>query len=86
MAGNPYRRSRMILTLIGVSQVAVIICVLIFLYNINVGDATDHMVLNEQMLLVNSSLIGFLGSLLYFSRKTYTYMISNKFSEILDKI
>lgn len=73
--------SRKIITIIIIFQIFLLLLtfVLLFIYN-----ATQLNLLNiGYSVIFNSSLFGFAGCLIYFSRKSYVYLITNKFFKIV---
>lgn len=78
-----YRSYRRSLIIIGITHILLVVLTLWVLYELNLkGDGADFD-LSSKMIIINASLLGFLGSLLYFSRKIYSYLISDKFHRVL---
>jgi hypothetical protein len=78
-------RRHVMLWLIGIctlhSLLVVVLCVAIF--RINLPESGDFsLVASSRALWLNSSLIGLIGSLLFFSRKAYVYLITDKLYRI----
>jgi hypothetical protein len=64
----------------------IVICLCLALYALNVRSPDElSFVGSSRTLWVNSSLIGFIGSLLYFSRKAYVYLITDKLYRIAEE-
>jgi hypothetical protein len=79
-----YRRSRRWLLSIGVLHGGLVIAVIVLLYRLNLSAGVPDLPSTTRMIIVNSALVGFVGSLLYFSRKVYVYLITNKFGRVLE--
>jgi hypothetical protein len=64
---------------IGLYHALLTLVVMLALYLTNVSDAaTLSFSDGDRHLWINAAMLGFLGSLLYFSRKTYVYLITDK--------
>jgi hypothetical protein len=75
------------LVTIGFYHAVMTLVVMRELYMINLTDAgTFSFGDGERNLWANSGLLGLLGSLLFFSRKTYVYLITNKLIRIEDEV
>lgn len=74
-------RSRKVLTVIFICQIILTLIVFASLFSYNVF---YYNLFNEELhVIVNSALFSFAGSLIYFSRKSYVYLISNKFYKLV---
>lgn len=78
-----YRSYRRSLIIIGVTHILFVILTIWALYELNLRGEKADLDLSSKMIIINASLLGFLGSLLYFSRKVYSYLISDKFHRVL---
>lgn len=78
-----YRRGRRVLIVLGAMHMVLAgsSCGLFFWMNLNPGETFDQESMGYVML--NSAVIGLVGSLLYFSRKSYVYLITDKFGRII---
>jgi hypothetical protein len=57
---------------------------LYLLYRLNLrGGGVQAKVIVKETVIINAALLGFLGSLLYFSRKVYVYLITDKFHRVM---
>lgn len=76
-----YQSFRRVLILIGVVHLLLVIVALWLLYGVkaNVIDLPT----SNKVLVINVSLLSFVGSLLYFSRKVYSYLITDKFGRVM---
>lgn len=74
--------TRKYITTIFIFQTVFFIMSLIALYMVNISK--NILFPGELTVIINSSLFGFLGSIIFFSRKSYVYLITNKFFKILD--
>lgn len=72
------------LVLIGLGQLIVAVATLWLLYKLNSAKGLTGELVSSWTVLVNSALLGFLGSLFYFGRKVYVYLIADKFGRILE--
>lgn len=85
-AEKVFQKSRKVITGIFIYQTIFLVATLILLFLIN---ATNFVPLNLQadiLVIINAALFGWAGCLVYFSRKSYVYLITNKFYKIyLDK-
>ena len=76
-----YRSYRVGLILIGIAHPIILIITLWALYELNLfPDKSEQPSVNE--IIINASLLGFVGSLLYFSRKVYLYLITQKLHRV----
>lgn len=78
-----YRSSRKVLVLIGIIHVVLILVTLSLLYELNLKDNGEVLLASNKVVMINASLLGFLGSLFFFSRKVYIYLITDKFSRLV---
>jgi uncharacterized membrane protein YwzB len=78
-----HQRFRRILIVIGCFHIVVIVLTFWALFELNLRAHEQEATLVNRVVMLNSSLLGFLGSLLYFSRKVYTYLISDKFNRVI---
>jgi hypothetical protein len=77
------RWSTLFLVAIGTWHAALTVGALALLYRFNVDEGGFPLLGdNPKALWVNAALIGFVGSLLYFGRKAYVYLIEEKFRRI----
>ena len=76
-----YRSYRVGLIFIGSIQPIVLVITLWALYELNLA-ANQTGLPSINKIIINSSLLGFVGSLLYFSRKVYLYLITDKFHRL----
>lgn len=60
-----------------------VIIILWLLYQFNLKGNEGILPTSNKMIMINASLLGFLGSLLYFSRKVYSYLITDKFHRLM---
>jgi hypothetical protein len=74
-----WRRS---LVLIGLGQLIAAVATLWLLCRLNSANGLMEEPVSNWTPLVNSALLGFLGSLFYFGRKVYVYLITDKFGRI----
>jgi hypothetical protein len=71
------------LVLIGFFHVALALCSTYALWIINADETgLPRLSDSERLLWMNAALIGFIGSLLYFGRKAYVYLITEKFRRL----
>lgn len=77
------QRSRRCLVLIGLGHTILVIVTLWALYGLNLKNDAGDLTSSNRAIMVNASLLGFLGSLLYFGRKVYIYLITDKFRRVL---
>lgn len=76
----PNYRSSVWLTLISLAQTAFMLISIYTLYRINADESgLPSFGESQEALWANAALLGFVGSLLYFGRKAYVYLITNKF-------
>lgn len=80
-----YRSSRKSLVLIGMAHVVLVLGTLWLIVELNLRLGQGLSLSNNKMIMVNASLLGFLGSLLYFSRKVYVYLITDKFRRLMQE-
>lgn len=71
------------LTIIFIAQTLMLLITILLLFLLNIG--IIKLVPKPFFPIVNSAFFGFIGSLIYFSRKSYVYLITNKFKKIIDE-
>lgn len=75
------KSSRKIITLILIFQTFLLLLTFAFLF---INNVTQLNLLNiGHPIILNAALFGFAGCLIYFSRKSYVYLIANKFLKII---
>jgi hypothetical protein len=67
---------------IGIFHTIATVLVLVVLYTMNAGRIGSIALFDLERLLSNAALLSALGGLLYFSRKTYTYLITDKLGRV----
>lgn len=77
-----YRSARKVLVLIGLSHIGFVIVTLWVLFQLNMREQ-GNFTPPAKSVMIMAALLGFLGSLLYFSRKIYVYLITDKFFEMM---
>jgi hypothetical protein len=79
----PTFRSSIWLVLIGVAHTGLMLTSIYCIYRINISEAgLPSFGDTHQTLWVNTALFGFIGSLLFFGRKAYVYLITDKFFRV----
>jgi hypothetical protein len=79
----PTFRSSIWLVLIGVAHTGLVLTSIYCIYRINISEAgLPSFGDTQQTLWVNTALFGFIGSLLFFGRKAYVYLITDKFCRV----
>ena len=79
-SSNPLETIKRNLILIFIYQTLLLLSVFILFYILNFTDLLPTV----SHKLINSVLFGFAGSLIYFSRKTYVYLITSKLYKIIE--
>jgi hypothetical protein len=78
-----YQRTRLALVSIGGFHILMGLAAGAVLYWFNVVESGREGEPSTLEVIINSSLIGFVGSLLYFSRKVYAYLITDRFGRLI---
>lgn len=78
LIGKICRKWRRNLVLIGLGHTILVVTTLWFLFRLNLESGLSQGPVPNRAAMINSSLLGFLGSLFYFGRKVYVYLITDK--------